>query len=410
MATSPIYGWAEPDNTDLVKNGALAIRTLGNAIDTTMGTMTPKATVTAKGSLIAATAASTPANLSVGANGETLVADSSAATGLRYQANFAAGKNKIINGDFGIWQRGTSFTTPASGSYLADRFKLFYGGAGSTRTISQQTFTPGTAPVAGYEGQFFLRYDQSVAGTGDTFNQLDQNIENVRTFAGQTVTLSFWAKAAASTTLGVVGLNQQFGTGGSTSTSTNLGTPTITTSWTRYSYTATLPSLSGKTIGTNNFLELRFLLPNDSTFTLDLWGLQVEAGSVATAFQTASGGSYQNELAMCQRYYQRITPATVGASFSGFASTTSQALFSVPFAQTMRTAPTALEQTGTATDYAIRSTAGNTNCNSAPTFISASTAYMVIDAQVAAALTAGQGVLLRFNNAGVTYLGWSAEL
>jgi hypothetical protein len=49
MATSPIYGWAEPDNTDLVKNGALAIRTLGNAIDTTMGTMTPKSTVTAKG-------------------------------------------------------------------------------------------------------------------------------------------------------------------------------------------------------------------------------------------------------------------------------------------------------------------------------------------------------------------------
>jgi hypothetical protein len=90
MATSPIYGWLEPDNTDLVKNGALAIRTLGNAIDTTMGTMTPKSTVTAKGSLIAATAASTPANLAVGANGETLVADSTAATGLKWakSANF----------------------------------------------------------------------------------------------------------------------------------------------------------------------------------------------------------------------------------------------------------------------------------------------------------------------------------
>jgi len=84
MATSPNYGWLEPDNTDLVKNGALAIRTLGNAIDTTMATMTPKSTYTAKGSIAAATAASTPANLSVGTNGQVLTADSTAATGLKW--------------------------------------------------------------------------------------------------------------------------------------------------------------------------------------------------------------------------------------------------------------------------------------------------------------------------------------
>lgn len=84
MATSPIYNWPEPDNTDLVKNGALAIRTLGNAIDTTMATMTPKSTFTAKGSIAAATAASTPANLSVGTNGQVLTADSTAATGIKW--------------------------------------------------------------------------------------------------------------------------------------------------------------------------------------------------------------------------------------------------------------------------------------------------------------------------------------
>jgi len=86
MATSPIYSWPEPDNTDLVKNGALAIRTLGNAIDTTMATMTPKSLVDAKGDLIAATANDTPARLAVGNNGETLVADSSTATGLKWAA------------------------------------------------------------------------------------------------------------------------------------------------------------------------------------------------------------------------------------------------------------------------------------------------------------------------------------
>jgi hypothetical protein len=87
MATSPIYNWPEPDNTDLVKNGALAIRTLGDAIDTTMATMTPKSTYTAKGSIAAATAASTPANLAVGANGTVLTADSTAATGLAWAAS-----------------------------------------------------------------------------------------------------------------------------------------------------------------------------------------------------------------------------------------------------------------------------------------------------------------------------------
>jgi len=84
MATSPNYSWPEPDNTDLVKNGALAIRTMGNAIDTTMATMTPKSTFTAKGSIIAATAASTPANVAVGTNGQVLTADSTAATGVAW--------------------------------------------------------------------------------------------------------------------------------------------------------------------------------------------------------------------------------------------------------------------------------------------------------------------------------------
>jgi len=84
MATSPLYNWPEPDNTDLVKNGALAIRTLGNAIDTTMGTMVAKTVVDAKGDLIAASANDTPARLAVGANGTVLTADSAEATGLKW--------------------------------------------------------------------------------------------------------------------------------------------------------------------------------------------------------------------------------------------------------------------------------------------------------------------------------------
>jgi hypothetical protein len=128
MATSPSFNWPEPDNTDLVKNGALAIRTAVDAIDTSMtdllggttGQVLAKASdtnmdfswvaqddsnaiqnaiVDAKGDLISATAADTPARLAVGTNGQVLTADSSTATGLKWAAasggSFATGYNHV---------------------------------------------------------------------------------------------------------------------------------------------------------------------------------------------------------------------------------------------------------------------------------------------------------------------------
>ena len=121
MATSPNFNWPEPDNTDLVKNGALAIRTAVNAIDTslvdlkggTTGQVLAKATntdmdftwvaqddsnaiqnaiVDAKGDIIAATAADTPARLAVGTNGQVLTADSAEATGLKWATTSGGGK------------------------------------------------------------------------------------------------------------------------------------------------------------------------------------------------------------------------------------------------------------------------------------------------------------------------------
>jgi hypothetical protein len=120
MATSPNFNWPEPDNTDLVKNGALAIRTAVDAIDTslvdlkggTTGQVLSKASgtdmdfswvaqddsnaiqnaiVDAKGDLIAASAADTPARLAVGANGTVLTADSTEATGLKWVAAASGG-------------------------------------------------------------------------------------------------------------------------------------------------------------------------------------------------------------------------------------------------------------------------------------------------------------------------------
>jgi hypothetical protein len=298
MATSPIYGWLEPDNTDLVKNGALAIRTLGNAIDTTMGTMVAKTIIDAKGDLIAGSAADTALRLAVGSNGETLVADSSTSTGLRYQGNYAAGKNKIINGDFNIWQRGTS---SSGNGYLADRWFMTYSVAPTTFTQSRQTFTPGTAPVAGYESRYFWRYAITTVGS-NTDMYIGQLIEDVTTFAGQTMTFSIWLKADSARSVSL-SYNQNFGSGGSSAVSAQVATYSVTTAWTRFSTTISIPSIAGKTIGTSSYLQFFLSATPASGFSLDCWGVQAEAGSVATAFQTATG-TIQGELDACQRYYE----------------------------------------------------------------------------------------------------------
>jgi hypothetical protein len=257
MALSPNYGWAEPDNSSLVKNGAQDIRALGDAIDTSLW------------------------NVGFG----------------------QAGKNKFINGDFGIWQRGTSSTT--NGVFLADRWYFAADGSGSTNTVSQQTFTPGTAPVAGYEGTFFWRLARSSAGSGNTYNILEQKIEDVRTFAGQTVTLSYWAKADSARTSGATTLYQNFGSGGSSQVATTISaSQSLTTSWTRFTTTFTVPSVSGKTIGTSSYLAIDIGLCFNSASTTDIWGVQVEYGSKATPFETATG-TLQGELAACQRYFQK---------------------------------------------------------------------------------------------------------
>jgi hypothetical protein len=235
-----------------------------------------------------------------------------AATNAAFQANtnnFAAGKNKIINGDFNIWQRGTTFTNPAGDSYTADRFMIDYGTAAPTsNSVTRQTFTPGTAPVAGYEGVFFLRSTLTTVGTTSRLS-IHHKIENVQTYAGQTVTLSFWAKADSARTLAGF-VQQNFGSGGSATVSTAITSQSVTTAWTRFSMQVAVPSISGKTIGTSSFLNIRLDQAVAAGSVLELWGMQLEAGSTATAFQTATG-TIQGELAACQRYYFR---SSVGAS------------------------------------------------------------------------------------------------
>lgn len=100
MPTTPNYDWPTPADTDYVKDGAAAIRNLGDAIDTTVKSVADatitKDIVDAKGDLIAATAADTVARVAVGTNGQVLTADSSAATGMKWATAAGAGDNWVL--------------------------------------------------------------------------------------------------------------------------------------------------------------------------------------------------------------------------------------------------------------------------------------------------------------------------
>lgn len=102
MPTTTNYGWTTPADTDLVKDGASAIRTLGNSIDSTLKTQIdaqiPDSIVTTKGDLISATAASTPARLAVGTNGQVLTADSTTSTGLKWATAASGGMTSLATG------------------------------------------------------------------------------------------------------------------------------------------------------------------------------------------------------------------------------------------------------------------------------------------------------------------------
>ena len=315
--------------------------------------------------------------------------------------NFYAGKNKIINGDFGVWQRSTSATVTADSTYYApDRFSSVYTAGGATVTWSRETFTPGTAPVAGYEGTFFSRLSATSGGAGTEMGSR-QLIENVRTFAGQTATFSFWAKADSARTASIF-VNQVFGSGGSSAVTVNNSTFSVTTSWTRFSVTLTVPSITGKTVGTNSFLQaLVYYTTGQASGTpqLDTWGWQLESGSVATAFQTATG-TIQGELAACQRYFVQY----VGSGFGGHYYSAINFYPITFFPVEMRVTPSfTVTSAGAFTVYAAG--AGNVSSAISPDNTTTKTASI---AMTTASRTAGFGGEARLNS-GQT-IGWSAEL
>ena len=377
--TTP-FSWQMPTASDLVTDLPADFETFGQAVATSMadllggttGQVLSKASntdmdftwvtsddanaiqntiVDAKGDLIGATAADTPARLAVGTNGQVLTADSTAATGLAWAtassgSSNVAGKNGVLNSGFNVWQRGTSGSasgTAAGTGYNADRWWNYYAG---TMTVSRQA-TGDTTNLPFI--QYCARVQRNSGQTSATTIYHGQDFETLNSipYAGKTIAFSFYARKGAnySGASSALSLAVQSGTGtdqhvlGGFTGSTNpiSSTATLTTTWQRFTYTGTVPTNSTQlavyfyydgvgTAGANDYFEVT--------------GVQLEIAGSASAY-SPNASTYQEELAACQRYYWRLANGSNSAPLGmGSAYSTTAMYLVAPMPVTMRTAPT----------------------------------------------------------------------
>lgn len=315
-------------------------------------------------------------------------------------------RNRLINGNFDIWQRGTSFTLTTGSAYTADRFIV---GAASG-SVTQQSFTLGQTDVPG-NPTYFAKWTLSSNSQNYEFVQ---KIENVRTFAGQTVTLSFYARQPTGSTAISARLVQDFGTGGSPSSIvvTSVGAVSLTANWQRFTFTVAVPSISGKTIGTDNnsSLWVSFQITNTATGEIDFSQMQIETGSVATPFERRP---YGTELMLCQRYYYRATTGTLfnQLAFCNIRTTTSHyAFMQLPVLMRANPASVTYNSVGIIASWGAAVTGLNSLTFADASYGTGQT-QVLLDAVTSGAVgTAGNISMLIGNNDAAGYVALSAEL
>jgi hypothetical protein len=275
-------------------------------------------------------------------------------------------RQAIINGNFDVWQRGTSFTpADVTSTFFADRWFEYVdknGGTLPTLTRTKGTLTSGDIDKSFY----YTRIAFNGAGTSlgaVSQHVIEQRIEQGERYlcgAGKTLTLSFWARSDVANKKMYISGRQYYGTGGSPSAQDNLTGATfitLTSSWTKYTVTFTTVTLAGKTFGTagDDFLEIDLRVMWGSSVAspaetyvgagyIDMTQVQLCAGSVALPFQPKS---FAEELRDCQRYYWRTSQDTTYTFVgSGYASSTTNAYIGVTLPVQMRRVPTAVEWAG----------------------------------------------------------------
>lgn len=266
-------------------------------------------------------------------------------------------RNRVYNGNFSVWQAGTSNTT-STGWTSCDGWYQAQSGGGTPLTVSQQAL--GIADIAAETG-FYLRTATTLAAGANTdYASVSQPVEDVRLLAHSTVTVSFYAKASSGTPKVGVSIDQNFGSGGSPSaTVTGTGQAvTLSTTLTRYQVQIVVPSVSGKALGStanSSYSLVNLWLAAGSTLntrsgtvglqtaTIDIWGVQVEYGSVMTSFEREH---QQVTLSKCQRYW-----CSGAARFMGQATLGTSESVQVFFPVLMSKAPTVAQSNTTAISF-----------------------------------------------------------
>ena len=287
-------------------------------------------------------------------------------------SNIVGFKNYIINGNFDVWQRGISQT--ASGYGSDDRW--VNNNIGSTKTHSMIDCTDVERALFN-ASRFSRTVVSSVAGANNYCNK-GQSIEDVTRLAGKTVTLSFWAKADANKNIAITS-GQTFGTGGSPSAAVygNGQLVALTTTWQKKTITMTIPSIVGKTLGTDGvntsatYIYFAFDYGSGITIypaqaqqsgTFDIAQVQLEEGSVATPFENRP---YGLELSLCQRYWRQGNAGAAGqgeggaANFMGAVFSGSEYGVTILFDTEMRINPTIITTDAYNSSFPAGSTASN---------------------------------------------------
>jgi len=346
-------------------------------------------------------------------------------------------KNRIINGGMVIDQRNAGASvTPADGSYTLDRWKVNLAQASKLTT---QQDAGAVTPPAGFRDYLGVTSTSAYSvGAGEQFSLL-QNIEGFNfydmawgTANAQAVTLSFWVRSSLTGTFGGALNNSAY-----SRSYPFTFTISVANTWEQKLITIA-GDTSGTWIGATNGVGLRitFNLGTGSTFsgTAGAWsgsafvsatgatsvvgtsgatfyitGVQLEKGSTATSFDYRP---YGTELALCQRYYYRLLPGATASFSLAYAQSAVVTKGIVNLPVTMRIDPSALEQSGTATNYAVQFGGVITVCSAVPTFGGGGNNFLQnVTFTVASGLTTGQSGDIRTATGVATgYLGWSAEL
>jgi hypothetical protein len=319
-----------------------------------------------------------------------------------------AGKNAVINGGMDIWQRGTSFTVASTTqTYTTDRWMAYRAATGAT--VTRQNTSPNYSP-------YYVRVARDSGNTSTNIIYLTQSIEtlNSRPLAGKTITLSWWARVGANYSNASsqmtfelnygTGTDQNLISGFTGQTVISSATPTVSTTWQKFTYTGTV-STSATQVGV-----IFYWYPTGTAGAadyLEIADVQIELGSVATPFSRA-GGTIQGELAACQRYYWRLTPAQNESVYGiSIATSTSGASASVNNPVPMRVIPTSVDFSALALllpAVAFYAASGLTIATNG------SSQNVVTITLSASGLTNGRWYFLTNNGGSTGYLGFSAEL